>query len=204
MYGAVNDYIADFDPCNQVDFRHLVTVNITQGNWEIYGLTRLISTLIGLYVKSILGADHKHISLVLKTTRKIFPPHDQIQLHKDKITTMVFYYVGRNLRCCFCFSYRHLPAHYRHPHPTCFANKILGRRSPSSAGHLLPAWSSRPCVNSGHFQIASLELHQLQHRGGAVKPGHYRGRLTFRLAAQTSIDRKSNPALNRVGHDQVL
>lgn len=80
VYAAVNDYTADFSPCNQVDFRHLVTVNIAQGNWELLGLAKFIATAIGTYVKAYLGDDQKHIALMVETTRKIFPPPWQVQV----------------------------------------------------------------------------------------------------------------------------
>lgn len=80
IFASVNDFTLDFDPCNQANFKHLVTANIAKGNWEILGSMRFISSIIGTYVKALLGSDQKHISLVVETTRKLFPTHGQFKL----------------------------------------------------------------------------------------------------------------------------
>lgn len=45
VYAVVNNYSVDFDPCNQVDFLHLVTVNIAEGSWELLGLIKFIASI---------------------------------------------------------------------------------------------------------------------------------------------------------------
>lgn len=136
VYAAVNDYTPDFDPCNKEDFRHLVSVSIANGSFELLGFIRYIASTLGTYVKADLGPNHKHIALVVETTRKLFPTQAQFQFHADKITTVNFDYVGRKLRCCFCFSYRHHPAKCRQPRPAFLANKDLGAAFATEEGLL--------------------------------------------------------------------
>lgn len=47
-------YTDHFDPCNQKDFRHSVTVNMQQGRKEFCGLITYNTVLIGTFVKSVL------------------------------------------------------------------------------------------------------------------------------------------------------
>lgn len=77
IYASVNDYTISFDPCNQVDFRHLVTVNIPRGNPAIYSLIKCSIRIVGAYVKGFLGLDHRHISVIVESTLKLFPAHGQ-------------------------------------------------------------------------------------------------------------------------------
>lgn len=118
IYASVNDFSLEFAPCNQADFKHLVTIIIAQGDWEILGSIRLIASIIGKYVKSLLGSDQKHISLVVETTRKLFPTHGKFQLnkHNDKITTVSFGYIG-------------LPPRY-HNGPLHYADHLRSQRTP--------------------------------------------------------------------------
>lgn len=63
--------------------------------------------------------------MVVESTLKVFPPHEQFHLRGSDITRIEFNYKGCNLRCCFCFSYRHSPAGCRHPQPSLFDNVEL-------------------------------------------------------------------------------
>lgn len=115
VHASVNDYTLTFDPCTQVDFRHLVTVNIWKGSSLLYGIIQFITASIGSFVKAILGDDLCHMSVVVETTLKLLPSFEQLQLHGPEPTTIIFDYEGPNLRCCFCFSYHHWPADCSEP-----------------------------------------------------------------------------------------
>lgn len=119
-YASVNDYSIAHDPCNQSDFRHLVTVNIPRGNPTIFSLIRCFTNIVGTYVKGCLGPDLRHISVIVESKLKLFPALGRFQLKDSGITTVVFDYEGRNLRCCYCFSYRHFPSSCKEPRPTFF------------------------------------------------------------------------------------
>lgn len=58
---------------------------------------------------------------MVESTLKLFPGREQYQLGDPEITTVLFDYVGRNLRCSFCFSYRHLPSQCLRPKPAFFS-----------------------------------------------------------------------------------
>lgn len=57
MFASVNNYTLTFSPCSQVDFQHLVTVNIANGSSELFGIIRFFTVGIGSYVKGVLGAN---------------------------------------------------------------------------------------------------------------------------------------------------
>lgn len=150
IYASVNDISIMFDPCNQADFRHLVTVHIPRGNAIIFNIIKHIITNIGTYVKGSLGADHQHITLVAETTHKLFLAQRQFRLQNAEVSTVLFEYEGQNLRCCFCFSYRHIPAHCKIPQPRFFLvpslNADVALGEPSKELHGAP---SRYTTQSG-------------------------------------------------------
>lgn len=89
IYASVNDYTISFDPCNQSDFRHLVTVHIPRGNPVIFSLMTLIINVVGTYAKGVLGSDNRHISVVApETTLKLFPAYGHFQLLNTEVTTI--------------------------------------------------------------------------------------------------------------------
>lgn len=47
-FATVNDFSADFNPCNQEDFRHLVTVKIVQGSSELFNFIKFMACIIGI------------------------------------------------------------------------------------------------------------------------------------------------------------
>lgn len=118
VYASVNDYSLTFDPCNQADFRHLVTVNIPNGSSALFGIIPFLTANIGSFVKGRLGSDNKRMSVVVESTLKVFPPREQFRIRGTELTTLEFKYEGRTLRCCFCFSYRHSAANRRQPRPS--------------------------------------------------------------------------------------
>lgn len=124
-FASVNDYTITFDPCEQADFRHLVTVQIPRGNQSIFNLIRYILPVIGKYVKAGLGPDHRRISAVAESTLKLFPAKGQFRLQDSIVSTIHFEYGGKNLRCCYCFSYRHLSVNCKEPHPRFFSSPDL-------------------------------------------------------------------------------
>lgn len=125
IYASVNDYDLSFDPCNQSEFRHLVTVNIPRGNPAIFSLIRCFIHVVGTYVKAVLGPDLRHISVIVESRLKLFPAHGLFKLPKSEVTTIFFDYEGRNLRCCYCFSYHHFPSDCKEPRPPFFSSPDL-------------------------------------------------------------------------------
>lgn len=107
-FAAVNDFSLHLYPCNNPNFRHLVTVNLVQANQELEGIFEFITEGIGKFVKASQGTDPRRISVVVETTLKLFPAFEEFQLEGPDTTKVLFDYRGRNLRCCFCFSFRHL------------------------------------------------------------------------------------------------
>lgn len=43
VYAAVNDYTITLNPCSQVDFKHLVTVNILQGSPALFRIIQFLT-----------------------------------------------------------------------------------------------------------------------------------------------------------------
>lgn len=125
IFAVVNDYSDHFDPCKQLDFKHLVTVRIHQGSREVFHYIKFVGSLIGKYVKAEpdKGTSFQRISLLVECTLKILPARGLFQLQGSVITTIAFNYVRKNLRCYFCFSYRHLPNQCTRPRPT-FYNEV--------------------------------------------------------------------------------
>lgn len=125
IYASVNDFTCNLDPCNIKDFKHLVTVNIVQGDCELFGIVDFLTNDIGSFVKAHLGSDNKFISVVVESTLKLFPARQQFELGDLEVRTVQFDYIGRNLRCCYCFSYRHLAPLCRRPKPSYFLSPDL-------------------------------------------------------------------------------
>lgn len=88
----------------------------------MFGLIKNLVSRIGVHVKATLGDDLRHITVVVETTRKLFPAHCQFKVKGSKVAIVFFEYEeGRNLRCRYCFSYRHLPSDCPQPHPSFFS-----------------------------------------------------------------------------------
>lgn len=138
IFAAVNDYTDHFDPCKQLDFKHLVTIRIHQGSREVFHYIKFVGSLIGKYVKAEpdKGTSFQRISLVVDSTLKILPARGLFELQDSVITTIAFNYVRKNLRCYFCFSYRHLPHQCTRPRPTFYNEAELdpGSFTGSSGG----------------------------------------------------------------------
>lgn len=182
VYASVNDYSIAFDPCNQGDFRHLVTVNIPRGNPAIFSLIKCISLVVGSYVKGFLGTDLRHISVIVESKLKLFPAHGLFQLQDSEVTKVFFEYEGRNLRCCYCFSYRHFPSQCKEPRPAFFNSPALwldsiqvlsGGPAQPRAGTSAAAQDNRPAAVgvTGKDRVVRLE-----HSSGARKTKSKRGR----------------------------
>lgn len=90
VYASVNELTINFDPCNVADFRQLVTVNILEGNPEIFGLINYIVDVIGRFVKARWGQDHTLISAIVETRLKIFPALGHFQLKSPGKTIINF------------------------------------------------------------------------------------------------------------------
>lgn len=136
VFAAVNDYTDHFEPCKQLDFKHLVTVYIHQGSREILHYIKFIASLIGTYVKAEpdKGTSFQRITLVVESTLKILPARGLFKLQGPEVTTVAFNYVGKNLRCYFCFSYRHLPHQCKRPRPAFYNEAALDQGSAPSSG----------------------------------------------------------------------
>lgn len=76
-----------------------------------------VVSLIGKCIKLKVdqGTEFLHITVVVESTLKIFPAQGHFQLLGPDITTIAFNYLGRTLRCYFCFSYKHLPTQCDRP-----------------------------------------------------------------------------------------
>lgn len=111
VYASVNDFTEDPEHCNLRDFKHLVTVDIPHGTREILRRIEFVVATIGTYVKAkfVSGSVNKHISVVVKSQLKLFPAQGFFRLNGPVVTKICFEYGGRNFRCSYCFSYRHLP-----------------------------------------------------------------------------------------------
>lgn len=112
VYALVNEFSEDPKPCNQRDFRHLVTVDIPLGTRKILRHIEFVVSPIGKYVKAKLASSNvnQHILVVVESQLKRFSVQGFFRLGGREVTKICFEYGGRNLRCCFCFSYRHLPS----------------------------------------------------------------------------------------------
>lgn len=121
-YASVNEFALGLDPCSIPSFKHLVTVNIRPGNSETFSFINYIADTLGTFIKARLDDDPHLISLVVETTRKVFPVQGCFQLPRPGLIILDFEYTGRNQRCCFCFSYRHRPALCSRPRPALFAS----------------------------------------------------------------------------------
>lgn len=104
---------------------HLDRLKIPRGNPAIYSLINFIFNVVGTFVKGVLGFDDRHISVVVETTLKLFPAHGRYHLLDTEVTTIFSDYEGRNLRCCYCLSYRHLSSACRQPRPRFFSSPAL-------------------------------------------------------------------------------
>lgn len=123
VFASVNKFSEHPDPCNQRNFKHLVTVDIPHGTREILRHIEFVVAPVGKYVKGKLasGSVNQHISVVVETQLKRFPPQPCFfRLRGPIVTKVCFEYVGHNLRCCFCFSYRHLPSECTEVKPAFF------------------------------------------------------------------------------------
>lgn len=107
VYASVNEFSELPEPCNQLDFKHLVTVDIPKGTREILRRIEFVVAPIGKYAKVKLasGSENQHISVVVETQLKIFPAQGFFRLSGPVVTKVCFEYAGSNLRCCYCFSY---------------------------------------------------------------------------------------------------
>lgn len=155
-----NDFCLHLYPYDNPDFKHLVTLNLVQANQDLVGIIEFITEGIGRFVKAHQGTDPRRILVVVETTLKLFPAHEQFHLEGSDITKVLFDCRGRNLRCCFCFSYGRLSSQCHQHKPSLFSSPeytvdvvtmvtpVRGRRS--RLGGLPP-----------HKVIASRELWQL-------------------------------------------
>lgn len=114
-----------------------------------------------------LSENHQLISLVVETTRKLFPGQGHFHLPKPGVTIPDFDYTGPNQRCCFCFSYRHRPALCRRT-PALFAS--LDPDTLNSFGGLL----ATPLKDTHHpAQLSQSGSLQMKPTGGArTSHGH--------------------------------
>lgn len=121
-YASVNDFVLHLYPCHNPAFKHLVTVNLVQANQELVGIEEFVTEGIGNFVTACQGTDPRRITVVVETTLKLFPSHELFRLDGSDTTKVNFDYRGRNLRCCYCFSYRHLSSQCRQPKPSLFSS----------------------------------------------------------------------------------
>lgn len=166
-FASVNEFSLGLDACNIPEFKHLVTINIRNGNSEIFSYIEYIAATLGTVVKAHLS-DHQLISIVIETTRKIFLSQGHFRLPKSKGLIIInFEFSGHNQRCCFCFSYRHRLASFHRPRPAFFNTLDPGEVNDFAGGHL----TSTPTVTQRTAQ--PLQLAPAQSRGsGGFRPTH--------------------------------
>lgn len=97
-------------------------MDIPLGTQEILRHIEFVVAPIGKYVKAKLaaGSVNQHISMVVETQLKRFPAQGFFRLGGPLVTKICFDNVSQNLRCCFCFSYRHLPSDCKEVKPAFF------------------------------------------------------------------------------------
>lgn len=121
VFASVNDYTLTFDPCSQIGFKQLVTVHISQGSQALFGIIQFLTAGIGRFVKDSVGADLRRMTVLVESTLKVLPGHEQFKIHGQDITTIFFVYEGINLCCCYSFSYRYVATSCRQPRPCLFS-----------------------------------------------------------------------------------
>lgn len=52
IYASANDFSLQLYPCNDPNFKHLVTVNIVQANQKLVGIIEFVTAGIGKFVKA--------------------------------------------------------------------------------------------------------------------------------------------------------
>lgn len=110
--------------------------SIPQDSRKIFNGIKFIVTVIGKCAKTSVqqGAHFHHITVVVETTLpEIFPAEGLYQLQGPEVTMIAFKYIARNLRCFFCFSYRHLPTQCNSPRPAFFKASDLDKGTPPPA-----------------------------------------------------------------------
>lgn len=124
---------------------------------------------------------------MVETTRKLFPTHGQFKFCSDEITIIASDYVGRNLHCCFCFSYRHLPAHcsQRPTSPQVLHQSTTGRGlRPTGAAHSCYNPSVRQCTGGTTRELHDTALDRGEGTVEAVRRGQHLGTSTGLPSAQ--------------------
>ncbi|CAM6095882.1 unnamed protein product [Calypogeia fissa] len=111
IFAAVNDYYRGFDVSNpfaSADFKHLVTVYIKSGDPDTFEYLNFVVKKVGRLIRGKLasGVQSHRISALVETKQRVLPSKSSIQLEAG-ISTISLDYVGRNLRCALCFSYKH-------------------------------------------------------------------------------------------------
>ncbi|CAM6103339.1 unnamed protein product [Calypogeia fissa] len=109
VFATVNDYYRGFCASNPVNFTYLVTAYIKHGDPEFFRHLQYMVKPIGILIRGTIASgveNHRIIALVSTKLRKL-PPDSKICLLEAGVTTIPFDYIGRNLRCTHCFSYKH-------------------------------------------------------------------------------------------------
>lgn len=133
---------------------------------------------------------------------KRFPAQGVITLKGLKVTTVSFDYVGSNLRCCFCFSYRHLPSECSEEKPAFFFARhidtnpgpIEGREARSIVGENQERPAQRRVVQGGPSSSGESSF---------VDPAVAVGEISERLRSKRNRPRSGNRAAYARHHPEL-
>lgn len=102
---------------------------------------------------------------MVETALKIFPEQGLFQLGGPEIILIPYDYTGGNLRCCYCFSYRHLAFRCNRPWPSFFLT-MVDSTVPSTVPALL---SEDPAVGRAQLLQGASQEGVLQGEGGLTR-----------------------------------
>lgn len=211
-YASVNDFSLHLYPCNNPDFRHLVTVNLVQTNQELVGIFEFVTKGIGKFVRASQGTDPRRVSVVVETTVKLFPAFEEFHLEGTDTTKVLFDYRGRNLRCCFCFSYRHLSSQCCQTKPNLFSSSAytvdtVPKEKPSkgqakrSAGQSAPREPRARGVAAADIELREIGTRVELQTGGETASKRKRNRLRQRTGqpdTTSELPTSERPSTSRI------
>jgi hypothetical protein len=108
IFALVNDYYSGFDQVNPSNVTHLVSLNISNTSPTVHLHLQEVVSKVGRLVRSeqAAGVELHGISALVETSKRIFPKTAKIELG-GVLQMIKFDIYTPNLRCQYCFSYRH-------------------------------------------------------------------------------------------------
>lgn len=122
---SVNAYYPNFDPKNPIDFKHLVTIQITKGDSFCFFVLDSLLYRLGKVARKYIGpsTDRHKIIVVVETTFKRFKDMITFCINASQIEEIPFSIIDKQPRYFWCFSTSH---------PTSLCFKLIG--GPSHRG----------------------------------------------------------------------